>query len=111
MDFYIWTQQCWPTRRRQHPTKHQLYGNLPLITKTIRKLVEPDTQGTAGEARTNSSVMYSYGPPDMAKQKQDDQLEHTCEDTGCSPEDLPEAMNDREKWPENFRDNRDSGTT
>ena len=23
-----------------------------------------------------------------------------CEDTGCSPEDLPEAMNDREKWRE-----------
>ena len=38
---------------------------------------EPDTQDTAGEPRTNSSVMYSYGPPHMAKQKQDDQLEHT----------------------------------
>ena len=25
----------------------------------------------------NSSVMYFYGPPHMAKQKQDDQLEHT----------------------------------
>ena len=23
---------------RQHPTKHQLYGNLPPITKTIQKL-------------------------------------------------------------------------
>ena len=33
-------------------------------------------QDTAGEARTNSSVMYSYGPPHMAKQKQDNQLEH-----------------------------------
>ena len=34
-------------------------------------------------------------PPHMSKQKQDDQLEHTysklCEDTGCSPEDLPEG--------------------
>ena len=34
-------------------------------------------QDTAGEARTNSSVMYSYGPPHMAAQKQDDQLERT----------------------------------
>ena len=34
-------------------------------------------QDTAGEAMVNSSVMYSYGPPHMAKQKQDDQLEHT----------------------------------
>ena len=29
----------------------------------------------------------------MAKQKQDDQ--QLCEDTGCNPEDLPEAMNNR----------------
>ena len=74
---------------RQHPTRHQLYGHLPQDghkTPTIRplashtklyKLDEPDTQDTAGEARANSSVMYSYGPPHMAKQKQDDQLEHT----------------------------------
>ena len=44
----------------------------------------------------------------MTKQKQDDQL---CEDTGCSPEDLPEAMNDREKLRERVRDVRASGTT
>ena len=45
--------------------------------------------------------MYSDGPPHMAEQKQEEQLEtyiqQLCEDTGCSPEDLPEAMNDREK--------------
>ena len=40
-------------------------------------MIQPDTQDTAGEARTNSSVMYSYGPLHMAKQKQDDQLELT----------------------------------
>ena len=34
-------------------------------------------QNTAGEAGTSSSVMYSYGPPHMAGQKQDDQHEHT----------------------------------
>ena len=27
-------------------------------------------------------------------------IQQLCEDTGCSPEDLPEAMNDREKWRE-----------
>ena len=48
---------------------------LPL--RKLYKLDEPDTQDTAGEARTSSSVMYSYGPPHMAKQKRDDQLEHT----------------------------------
>ena len=61
---------------RQHPTRDQLYGHLPPSQK-LSKLDEPDTQDTAGKAKTNSSVMYSYGPPIMAKQKQDDQLEHT----------------------------------
>ena len=46
-------------------------------SRKLYKLDEPDMQDTAGEARTNSSVMYSYGPSHMAKQKQDDQLEHT----------------------------------
>ena len=36
-------------------------------------------------------------------------IQQLCEDTGCSPEDLPEAMNDREKWRE--RDIRAGGTT
>ena len=34
-----------------------------------------------------------------------------CEDTGCSPKDQPEAMNDGEKWRERARDIRASGTT
>ena len=34
-------------------------------------------QDTAGEAKMNSSEMYSYGSPHMAAQKQDDQLERT----------------------------------
>ena len=45
---------------RQHPTRHQLYGHLPPITKTIQV------------RRTRHA-----GPPHMAKQKQDDQLEPT----------------------------------
>ena len=48
-----------------------------LPSRKLSKLDELDTQDTAGEARTNSSVMYSNGLPHMAKQKQDDQLEHT----------------------------------
>ena len=54
--------------------------------------------------------MYSYGPPHMAEQKQDYLHVHTlqqlCEDTGCCPEDLPRAMNDREEWRERVRDIR-----
>ena len=38
-------------------------------------------------------------------------IQQLCEDTGCSPEDLPEAMNDREKWRERVRDIRATSTT
>ena len=59
-------------------------------------------QDTAGEERASSSVMYSNGPPHMARQKQDDQLKHTFSSyvriRDVALEDLPEAMNDREKW-------------
>ena len=48
-----------------------------LPSRKLYKLDKPYMQDTAGEARTNSSVMYSYGPQHMAKQKQDDQFEHT----------------------------------
>ena len=37
-------------------------------------------------------------------------IQQLCEDTGCNPEDLPEAMNDREKWRERVRDIRAGGT-
>ena len=36
---------------------------------------------------------------------------HTAAMWGCSPEDLPEAMNDKEKWWERVRNIRASGTT
>ena len=54
-----------------------IYTATCLPSRKLHKLDKPDTQDTPGEARKNSSVMYSYGPPHMAEQKQDDQLEHT----------------------------------
>ena len=38
-------------------------------------------------------------------------IQQLCEDMGYSPEDLPEAMKDREKWRERVRDIHASGTT
>ena len=38
---------------RQHPTRHQLYGHF-LPSRKLYKLDEPNTQDTAGEARTSS---------------------------------------------------------
>ena len=38
-------------------------------------------------------------------------IQQLCEDTGCCPEDLPGAMNDKEKWRERVRDIRATSTT
>ena len=38
-------------------------------------------------------------------------IQQLCEDTGCCPEDLLEAMNDREEWRERVRDIRTTRTT
>ena len=38
-------------------------------------------------------------------------IQQLCEGTQCSPEDLPEVMNNREKWRERVRDIHASGTT
>ena len=56
----------------QHLTRHQLYGYLPPITKTI----QVRRTRHAGHCRRSKDELYSYGPPHMAVQKQDDQLEH-----------------------------------
>ena len=54
--------------------------------------------------------MYSYGPPTHGRAKAGQPartyIQQLCEDTGCCPEDLPWAMNDREKWQERVRDIR-----
>ena len=73
-------RQCWEqywTSPGINTPQDTNYTATCLPSRKLYKLDELDTQDTAGEARTNSSVMYSYGPPHMAKQKQDDQLEHT----------------------------------
>ena len=58
---------------QQHPTRHQVYGHLPPITKTIQAR---RTRHVRHCWRSND-VLVSGGPPHIANQKQDDQLEHT----------------------------------
>ena len=72
-------------------------------------------QDTAGEVGTSSLVMYSYGPPSHGRAKAGQPartyIQQVCEDTGCSPEHPPKAMNDRERWRERDRDILAGGTT
>ena len=96
--------------RRQHPTRHQLYGHLPPTTKTI----QARQTRHAGHCWRNRDELISDAllwTPHMAGQKQDDQNEYTFSSYVWIREDLPEAMNDREKWRERVRDIHASGTT
>ena len=98
---------------RQHPTRHQLYGHLPPITKTIQvrrarhavhcwrsrdELIRDVLLWTPTHGRAKA------GRPARTY------IQQLCEDTGCCPEDLPRAMNDREGWRERVGDIRAAST-
>ena len=103
----------WNKSRRQHPTRHQLYGHMPPITKTIQ-VRRARHAGHCWRSRDEiiSDVLLWTPTYDRAKTGRPARtyIQQLCEDTGCSPEDLPEAMDDREKWRERVRDIHASGT-
>ena len=69
---------------------------------------EPDMQG-----RTQSDVLLWTPTHGLAKAGRPARtyIQQLCEDTGCCPEDLPRAMNNREKWRERVRDIRATSVT
>ena len=99
---------------RQQPTKHQLYGHLPSITKTIqdRRTRHAGHCWRSKDELISDVLLWTptYGRAKAGRPART-YIQQLCEDTGCSPEDLPEAMNDREKWRERVRDISASGTT
>ena len=99
---------------RKHPTRHQLYGHLPPITKSIQ-VRQTRHAGHCWRSKDEliSDVLLwtpTYGQAKAGRPART-YIQRLCEDTGCSPEDLPEAMNNREKWRERVRDIRAGGTT
>ena len=99
---------------RQHPTRHQLYGHLPPITKTIqvRRTRHAEHCRRSKDELISDVLLWTptYGQA-KARRPARTYIQQLCEDTGCNPDDLPEAMNDREKWRERVRDIRAGGTT
>ena len=99
---------------RQHPTRLQLYGHLHPITKTIqvrRNRLVGHCWRSKDELRSDVLLWTpTYRCAKVGRPARTYILQ-LCEDTGCNPEDLPEAMNDREKWRERDRDIRAGGAT
>ena len=100
---------------RQHPTRLPLYGHLPPITKTIqvRRTRHAGHCWRSKDELIRDVLLWTpptYGCAKVGRPART-YIQQLCEDTGCNPEDLPEAMNDREKWRERVRDIRAGGAT
>ena len=94
---------------RQRPTKQQLYGHLPPITKTI-KIRRTRYAGHCWRSRDEliSDVLLWTPSHWRAKAGQPARtyIQQLGADTGCSPEDLPETVDDWKGWRERVMDIR-----
>ena len=81
---------------RQHPTRHELYGHLPPITKTIqvRRTRHAGHCWRSKDELISDVLLWTptYGQAKAGRPAQT-YIQQLCEDTGCNPEDLPEVMN------------------
>ena len=99
---------------RPDPTRHQLYGHMPPITKTIqvRRTRHAVHRWRSRDELISDVLLWTptYGRAKAGRPART-YIQQLCKDTGCSPEGLLEAMNDWEKWRERVRDIRACGTT
>ena len=88
---------------QQHSTRHQLYGHLPPNTKTIQAR-QTRHVGHCWRSKDELVSDVLLGTPAYGQSKAErparTYIQQLCDDTGCNPENLPEAMNDRETWRE-----------
>ena len=85
---------------RQHPKSNQLYSHLLPVPKTIqvRRARRAGHCWRSKDELISDVLLWTpaYGQAKAGRQARN-YIQQLCEDTGCSSEDLPEAMNDREK--------------
>ena len=99
---------------QQHSTWRQLYGHLPPITKTIqaRRTRHAGRCWRSKDEIVSDALLWTpaYGQS-KAERPARTFIQQLCYDTGCNPEDLPGAMNDRETLRERVRDIHASRTS
>ena len=83
---------------QQHPTRHQIYGYLPPITKTIhvRRTRHAGHCWRRNDELISNVLLWTptYGRAKAGRPART-YIQQLCEDTGCSPKDLSGAMNDK----------------
>ena len=94
---------------RQHFPKQQLYDHLKPITKTV-KIIRTRHAGHSWRRKYELISDVLQWTPSHGRAKAGRlariYIQQLCADTGCTPEDLPEAMDDREGWLGGLRDIR-----
>ena len=85
---------------KQHSTKQQLYGHLPPISEsTIMRRTRHEGYAWRSKDKLISDVLLSppsHGRASVGRTTRP-YLQHLCTDTGCSLEDLQEAMDIRDE--------------
>ena len=91
---------------RQHSTKQQLYGHLPPVTKTIQvKRTRHAGHCWRSKDELISDILLwtlSHGRAKAGRPTKT-YIQQLCADTGCSLEDLPGSIDDRDRWIKEIR--------
>ena len=99
--------------RKQHPTKQLLYGHLPPTCKTIQirqtRHVE-DCRRSKNEVISNVLFWSASQGWVSVRWPATTYLQQLSTNRGCSQEDLPKAMDNRDKWQGRVREIRARGT-
>ena len=99
---------------KQHPTKQQLYDHLLPITKTIqvrRNRYAGHCWRSKDELISDILLWTSLHRRAEVGRPARNYIKQLCADIGCSQEDLPGTMDDRDGWWERVKDIRTSSMT
>ena len=83
---------------KQHLTKQQQYGHQPPISKIIQIRHARHCWRSKDELISDILLWTPSHGCACVGQPTRTYLQQLCMDTGCSIEDLPEAMDDRDEW-------------
>ena len=93
-------QECYYLYCKQHPTKQQVYGHLPPISKAI-KIRRPNHNGPSWKSKNELiSNILQWTPSHRhvsVRLPTRIYLQQHCTDTESSVEDVPEVMNDKDE--------------
>ena len=90
--------------QKQHSTEHQLYGH------QIRRIRRPGLCWRSKDEPISDVLRWTplHGRASVGRSTRT-YLQQLCTDTGCSLEDLPEAMDDKDEWRERVTERESQG--